>query len=322
MTAFNFPNNPALNDVYTLNGIVYQWNGVAWVGGPSVAYQTPAEQFFDLSTLPNIDIPVPSWAKAVQFEGCAFALGANMVALRTSADGTTFDSAAADYVGVGPVLSSGTNAYTAYGAPTASYINLTVQGDNTNVPHLFSGHMNVVKTLAAQVFHVQIFSRVYDSSAASAGRTGPMAGWRGGAALALKALRFLTTAGTFGAGSYLHVTWFGDKSFQVPVSGVGDAPSDSKYYVRRNAQWSDGLLTFGAIPNSGSGIGRWQGLQGSNGSALVLPAGGTWAWTGIASNTANGGITLGFQGGVAAGGTTVIGGTSGNSPHGFCWRVQ
>lgn len=30
MAAFNFPNNPSINDTYSLNGITYTWTGVAW----------------------------------------------------------------------------------------------------------------------------------------------------------------------------------------------------------------------------------------------------------------------------------------------------
>jgi hypothetical protein len=30
MTAFNFPNSPAVDDTYTHNGVTYRWTGVRW----------------------------------------------------------------------------------------------------------------------------------------------------------------------------------------------------------------------------------------------------------------------------------------------------
>jgi len=36
MAAFDFPSSPAVGDIYTLNGVAYQWNGYAWGGGPIV----------------------------------------------------------------------------------------------------------------------------------------------------------------------------------------------------------------------------------------------------------------------------------------------
>ena len=33
MATFNFPENPALNELYTANGVTWQWNGTNLVGG-------------------------------------------------------------------------------------------------------------------------------------------------------------------------------------------------------------------------------------------------------------------------------------------------
>jgi hypothetical protein len=37
MAAFDFPNSPTVGDVYTVNGVSYRWDGVAWMGGPAVS---------------------------------------------------------------------------------------------------------------------------------------------------------------------------------------------------------------------------------------------------------------------------------------------
>lgn len=37
MAALDFPNSPATNDIYTANGVSYQWNGTAWVSYTSAA---------------------------------------------------------------------------------------------------------------------------------------------------------------------------------------------------------------------------------------------------------------------------------------------
>jgi hypothetical protein len=44
--AFNFPNSPTLNDVYTSGTTSYQWNGSAWV-----LYTTGANAFISASKL-------------------------------------------------------------------------------------------------------------------------------------------------------------------------------------------------------------------------------------------------------------------------------
>lgn len=38
MSAFDFPNSPALDATYTANGITFKWNGYAWI--PQISYQT------------------------------------------------------------------------------------------------------------------------------------------------------------------------------------------------------------------------------------------------------------------------------------------
>ena len=34
MAAFDFPSSPTVGQTYTLNGVTYKWDGVAWTGGP------------------------------------------------------------------------------------------------------------------------------------------------------------------------------------------------------------------------------------------------------------------------------------------------
>ena len=86
--ALKFPDSPTTGQTFTSGGVTYMWNGYGWVGG-GVAQQ-PTEQFFDLSGLAYLDIPVPTWAKHCILNGNAFVVAGSYVLMRVSTDGTTF----------------------------------------------------------------------------------------------------------------------------------------------------------------------------------------------------------------------------------------
>lgn len=74
------------------------------------------------------------------------------------------------------------------------------------------------------------------------------------------------------------------------------------------------------MPGNAGGPGQWVKLAFGVAAPIVMPAGGTWAYSMlIASNT---GATLDFFAGVTAGGTTVRGGIANQQSLGFAWRFQ
>lgn len=81
-----------------------------------------------------------------------------------------------------------------------------------------------------------------------------------------------------------------------------------------------GRTTLEAAPvaKTGAGTGQFQALSAGFGAALVLPAGGTWAWFSVVyTNTGN---IQGSGAGVSAGGTVLNAGAAGTAFIGFCWR--
>jgi hypothetical protein len=87
------------------------------------------------------------------------------------------------------------------------------------------------------------------------------------------------------------------------------------------AIWNaDGDVVGRNFAQAAAGAGQWQVLNGSDGAALSLPAGGTWAFFVIRVTTATG-ATGTFDAGVAAGGSSIAGALAGTTVRGFCWRV-
>lgn len=80
--------------------------------------------------------------------------------------------------------------------------------------------------------------------------------------------------------------------------------------------------TLGAQPTAqtGAGVGQFVSLGIGTGTALVLPAGGTWAWWYKSENTTSG-VSTAVAAGVNAGGTTIVAGTAGIASLGFAWRI-
>lgn len=80
--------------------------------------------------------------------------------------------------------------------------------------------------------------------------------------------------------------------------------------------------TLGAQPaaQSGAGIGQLVALGIATGTALTLPAGGTWAWWYKSENTTSG-VSTAVATGVSAGGTTIVTGSAGIAHLGFAWRI-
>lgn len=126
-------------------------------------------------------------------------------------------------------------------------------------------------------------------------------------------------------------------------NGISDAPNDSNSYVRYNGGWNrlniiDDLTSYNTTHPLSANQGRvlnskimpkpnsttWVPLVGTvgfGGQGARLPMGGTWAYCYIylkyydALNI----YTLNGSSGVAAGGTSMIGGTSG---YGFAWKIS
>lgn len=80
--------------------------------------------------------------------------------------------------------------------------------------------------------------------------------------------------------------------------------------------------TLGAQPTAqtGAGVGQFVSLGIGTGTALVLPAGGTWAWWYKSENTTSG-VSTAVAAGVSAGGATIVPGTVGIASLAFAWRI-
>jgi hypothetical protein len=73
-------------------------------------------------------------------------------------------------------------------------------------------------------------------------------------------------------------------------------------------------------PQTASGVGQFiTAVQDTAGSGYTLPSGGTWAWYMVYRSSS--GTLNGHGAGVAAGGTQVRPGVSGNTIGGFAWRI-
>lgn len=80
-----------------------------------------------------------------------------------------------------------------------------------------------------------------------------------------------------------------------------------------------GYIDAPAKPTSASGEGNFTAINPAVGADAVLPAGGEWAY---ALYRFNSGVVASSSFGVAAGGTTIGAGTSGQNWSGFAWRVE
>jgi hypothetical protein len=76
----------------------------------------------------------------------------------------------------------------------------------------------------------------------------------------------------------------------------------------------------GKRPQTASGAGQWVLLDGADGAALSLPAGGTWAYFFNRLTTSSGAIA-GTAASVAAGGTSIASAIAGTNIKGFAWRL-
>jgi len=206
--------------------------------------------YYDLATLASKDIAVPAWAKGVEMIGAVYSSTTSLVQMRVSFDGTTFPSGASDYQNVGGLHAGGTAAFSNNALASASSIALTLSSDSVSFPHAFDMQMNLVRPATGAFFHSKTNSHTYDSAAASLYR---QQWWSGNpvpalsTALAIKALRLFPFAGTFAAGSYVHVRWLGD-----PSAPVGPVVGDPQYFYAGTgspggtATQNNNLITVGA----------------------------------------------------------------------------
>jgi len=170
--------------------------------------------------------------------------------------------------------------------------------------------------------------------------------------LALKALGSLSSGVTAPTTTYANMMWYdttnsilkmrseaddawitlgtldqGSNTFELPPSPVFTGtpvaptatPGTNTTQIATTAYTKAEISSqAGAIPTGSSGIGQWVTISSASGAALVLPAGGTWAWFG--QRFFNGG-QQGWSVGVNAGGTTVMGAVGGQYHNGLGWRI-
>jgi hypothetical protein len=233
--AFDFPASPTPGQVYQ----GYSWDSEKWIGGSVPVIKD--QEFFPLDGMSQRDIPVPSWARGVHIDGAIFA-PAGMPAVRISVDGTTFLAGASDYNNVGPVHSSGSTGYgSASLAPSHGlFLGLTASGDG--YPILIDADLTLTRPTTSTYFHFKQYTKAYDSPAASQYRTywgeGYVSNVSVPGALAIKALRiYHYQGGTFGAGSWVKLKWFGDLNGTPEVVQTPDVPNDGAEYMRVNGVW-------------------------------------------------------------------------------------
>jgi hypothetical protein len=244
MAPFDFPASPATGDVYApTGGPAYQWDGEKWKGGQPSGPQT--EQMFDASGFANVDIPVPTWAKAVEITGNTMSANGTYPVLRVSMDGTTFLAGASDYSNVGPIHRSGTASYNIVALTTGDHIQLGLNSDSVILTQLFTTNMTLVRASTSVYYHFKNYLSYFQSAAANQYSTYWNTGEvRNATGLAIKALRVLCNGGTFNAGSWVRVKWLGDAA-QVPISNaIPEAPNDGGYYLRRNGVWVRTVATL------------------------------------------------------------------------------
>lgn len=236
--AFDFPSSPTSGQIYTpTGGPAYQWDGEKWRGGQPSGPQT--EQFFDCSGLTVQDIVVPTWARAAHIEGSIYVNQQNWILLRVSEDGTTFKAGTSDYGIAGPMHYSGTSGYAAQAGANISGMWFTQSGDTPGFAHQFTADIDVARPAGTSYFVMRSYAHSYDSATAGKSSTFWLFSYpNANTVTQLKALRILLgLAGSFGAGSWIRVKWFGNDA-QVPISNaIADAPSDNGEYTRVNGIW-------------------------------------------------------------------------------------
>lgn len=110
-------------------------------------------------------------------------------------------------------------------------------------------------------------------------------------------------------GEYTTYNSYGFKGWQPIVLSVNGAKPNYTGNVTISGK--------APLPISAAGVGRWYKLTGNG----VLPAGGMWAYFGFYTDS-SGDVSSGAStAGIAAGGTTVIGGNT-SFRHGFAWRIS
>jgi hypothetical protein len=113
-----------------------------------------------------------------------------------------------------------------------------------------------------------------------------------------------------------------DTTRAVTPKGAADAYLSKSGNLSGLADTSAARSTIGAapLPLTASGVGQFiTAVQNTAGSGYTLPSGGTWAWYMVYRSSS--GTLNGHGAGVAAGGTEVRPGVSGNTLGGFAWRI-
>lgn len=243
---FDFPNSPALNDVYSAQGVAWQYDGEKWKGGlPATQSDT---QWIDMSGKSQVDLVVPTWARLVQLDGSVFQAAANaQIGVQISTDGSTFYTA--NYAVGGPYHESagGASAYKTQAQVTSASMVLGWGVDNLAVATNFNGLLNLtISAPGSQIYSMRATSTSYIASGGL--RTQSILSYYNAtpSAASVKLIRLINTGagGAYLAPSYVKVTWLGDLN-ALPQSGaIVDAPSDGAEYVRINGVWRKKCETF------------------------------------------------------------------------------
>lgn len=101
-------------------------------------------------------------------------------------------------------------------------------------------------------------------------------------------------------------------TFQTPAGLTGAVRYDTSQSLSSGEQTQARTnINAQPQPTASAGVGQKTQISAASGSALVLPAGGTWEWEAFGYASAGTNIAAGVEAGVAAGGATVRAGSAG-----------
>lgn len=101
------------------------------------------------------------------------------------------------------------------------------------------------------------------------------------------------------------------------MTGLGATATGTAVFTSVNAAAARGAIAAPAIPTASGGVGQVVNLFAPDGTALALPAGGTWQFKVTLYTGA--GTYAGSVAGVQAGGSAITG--TGTIKDGFAWRI-
>ena len=132
-----------------------------------------------------------------------------------------------------------------------------------------------------------------------------------------KGLAPAPAAGDAAAGKYLHA----DGTWKAPASAGAVRYDASQSLSTGEKEQARSNIAAPPTPQTAAGVGQIVDVLTTAGNGFTLPAGGTWQWAAFGYNGSAMILAVEVKAGIAAGGTTVLAGTTGVRFTGKCWRL-